>query len=112
MGKHETYLQHLHKHVDNIPDGVLCPMSICCPHGFSNLGKYTKNYVFELKLCKHGECVVVAIEADLPYGNPPEDFEMFVPFISYDNYADNNIMPISCTGSSRKGILSVTLASD
>jgi hypothetical protein len=56
-----------------------------------------KNDIFELKLCKHGKSMVIAIQALLSCRNCPEDSQMVVPFVSNDNNADDNIKSISRT---------------
>ena len=103
--KSKTYLQHLHKHFNNVSDGILSPIFVRIKYPPSNFGKNCKNDIFELKFWKHGKSMVIAKQALLPCRNCPEDFQMVLPFVSNHNNADDNIKSISCTRRSCKSIL-------
>ena len=96
----ETNLQHLHKHFNDVSDGILRPETVHAYHLPSNFRENAKNNIFKLKLCKHGKSMVIAEQTVLSCRNCPENFQMVVSFVSNDNDADDNIESISRTPSS------------
>ena len=96
----KTYLQHLHKHINDVSDGIIRPEPERIHHICPNLGKNTENDIFELKLHKHGKGVVSAQQTVLSGRNCPEDVQMVMPFFSNDDDTDDDIKSISGTCSS------------
>ena len=95
--KNKTYLQHLHKHLNDVSDGIFRPVAVRVEHLTSDFGKNAKNDILKLELCKHGKSMVIAEQAVLSCCYCPEEFQMVLPFVSNDNDAYDNIQSIACT---------------
>ena len=98
---YKTYLQHLHKHINDVSNGIFRPEAERIQHLCPDLGENTENDIFKLKLHKHGKSVIIAQHAVLSGRNCPEDFQMVMPFVSNDDDTDDDIKSISGTCSSR-----------
>ena len=106
---YKTYLQHLHKHINDVSNGIFRPEAERIQHLCSNFGENTEDDILKLKLYKHGKSMVIAQQAVLSSRNCPEDFQMFMSFVSNDDNADDDIKSISGTCSSREWILSTDI---
>ena len=105
----KTYLQHLHKYINDVSDRIVRPEAVQIWRLCSCQGKNAENDIFKLKLHKHGKSMIIAQQAVLSSRNFPEDFQMVMPFISNDDDANDDIKSISSTCSSRAWILSVNV---
>ena len=106
----KTYLQHLHKHINDVSDGIIRPEAEGIHHICSDFRENTKNDIFKLKLHNHGKSMISAQQAVLSSCDCPENFQMGLSFISNDDDTDDDIKSISGTGSSREWILSMDVS--
>jgi hypothetical protein len=105
----KTYLQHLHKHINDVSDRIIRPGAKRFRHLCPDLGKNTENDIFKLNFPKHRKSMVSAQQAVLSCRNCPEDFQMVMPFVSNDDDANDDIKSISSTCSSQAWILSIDI---
>jgi hypothetical protein len=77
----KTYLQHLHKHINDVSDGIIRPGAERFRHLCPDLGENSENNIFKLKLKlhKHGKSMVSAQQAVLSSRNCPEVFRWSCP---------------------------------